>query len=333
MTPSAEFVTRAWKPGRLGMASRRTTSAPWVTAKTNSPSGPDETPTDWTPATRPRWRLKLAMLATLTRPTTTTWVVRRRRPRGARVRGARDEAGEARGEGVVADLGISSSLGAGAGDRLGLGGVEVRRQAERREARIGLGLGLVVAHDLDRDVGDGLGAGGRVGRDLGAGGGLGGGLDRGERGLAVDLAVAVGALAVAAASPSSASASVRLGVDGRGLGDGLGVGRRSRRSGDGLGLGRLGDGLGLGLDGLVGLAASARRRASARPAAAASGRRSRRPRGRLGHAPSKGGGSGRFSAIAAKRVGSSSTRRRSKNAAISVSNAATGPGPCRSRAR
>ena len=55
--------------------SRSETSAPWATAKTNSPSGPEETPTDWTPVARPRWRLKLAMEATLTRPTTTTWVV------------------------------------------------------------------------------------------------------------------------------------------------------------------------------------------------------------------------------------------------------------------
>src|SRR5688500_2366237 len=73
--PSPDPVTRAWKLGRLGIASRRTMSVVWWTAKRNSPSGPDETPTDLTPASRPRWRLKLAMLATLTRPVTTTCVV------------------------------------------------------------------------------------------------------------------------------------------------------------------------------------------------------------------------------------------------------------------
>ncbi len=41
--------------------------------------------------------------------------------------------------------------------------------------------------------------------------------------------------------------------------------------------------------------------------------------------PSKGGGSGRFSAIAAKRVGSDSTTRSSKKRAISVSNEPTWP--------
>ena len=41
--------------------------------------------------------------------------------------------------------------------------------------------------------------------------------------------------------------------------------------------------------------------------------------------PSKGGGSGRFSAIAANRVGSDSTMRSSKKRAISVSNAVTWP--------
>ena len=47
-TPSSVPVTRASKPGRVGIASPAGRSpAPWLTVKTNSPSGPDETPTDW----------------------------------------------------------------------------------------------------------------------------------------------------------------------------------------------------------------------------------------------------------------------------------------------
>ena len=238
----------------------------WLTVKTNSPSGPDETPTDWTPATRPRWRLKLAMLATLTRPTTTTWVCAALPAAPLPLAG--HEAGEPGGERVVADLrDLLVARRLGAGERLGLGGVVVRRQAERREARIALGLALalVVAHDLDRDVRDGLRAGCRVGGDLGAGGGLGRGLDRRERGLAVDLAVAVDAFAVAREALVGAGLAGGRGLvavrgDGLALADGVGRGVRLGLAGPGGGLDalvcrldraglgdrvRLGDGLGL----------------------------------------------------------------------------------------
>ena len=49
MPPSDSPVTRASKPGSAVIASRSETSAPWVTVKTNSPSGPEATPTGWTP--------------------------------------------------------------------------------------------------------------------------------------------------------------------------------------------------------------------------------------------------------------------------------------------
>ena len=104
----------------------RSTSASWLTVKTNSPSGPEVTPTDCTPATRPRWRLKPAMLATLTRPMTTTCVVR---VDSARRLARRHEAGEAGGERLVGDrrdlLALASSGAAG----LGLGGRAVSASA------------------------------------------------------------------------------------------------------------------------------------------------------------------------------------------------------------
>ena len=75
---------------------------------------------------------------------------------------ARDEPGEAGGEGVVADLGdLLASLAESAAWRgLGLGGVVVGRQAEGRDAEVVrlVGCGVVVgaADDLDGGVGHGF---------------------------------------------------------------------------------------------------------------------------------------------------------------------------------
>jgi len=84
---------------------------------------------------------------------------------------------------------------------------------------------IVAIGDLDRDVRDGLRAGGRVGGDLGAGGGLGRSLDGGERGLAVDLAVAVDTLAVAREALVGAGLAGGPGI-GAVLGDDIGRGIR-----------------------------------------------------------------------------------------------------------
>jgi hypothetical protein len=140
------------------------------------------------------------MLATLTSPTTTTWV------------------DFVSGEGVVADLsdllGLATRIGGLGGLRFG--GVVVGRQAECCDAKlIGIrGFPVANANDLDA-VGDGLCTGGRVRGDFGAGGGLGGSLDRGKGGLSVELE----------ALPDEARAIVGRGIAGLGLGiAGLGVG-------------------------------------------------------------------------------------------------------------
>ena len=73
--PAVSAVIRASNPGSAVIASARPRPASWLTVKTNSPSGPDATPMAEMPGTRPRLRLKVAMLATLTRPRTTTRVV------------------------------------------------------------------------------------------------------------------------------------------------------------------------------------------------------------------------------------------------------------------
>ncbi len=187
---------------------------------------------------------------------------------------------------------------------------------------------VVVAHDLDRDVGDRLGAGGGVGRDLGAGGGLGGGLDRGEGGLAVDLACRrprlrpsrrrrrrrcprpVRRRAAASAPPSTGSALSSVAASAVPAISSVSLVAVSA-SAVGVSTSAASVGLGDGLR-LVGDCLDGRFRLVDRGRPPRSGRRSV-------------GGSGRFSAIVAKRVGSSSASRRSKKAAISASNPATVP--------
>ena len=71
-------VMRGLEPGQRGDRGAEVEArCRGSTVNTNSPSGPDATPTPETPAVRLRPRLKVAMLATLTRPTTTTRVVTR----------------------------------------------------------------------------------------------------------------------------------------------------------------------------------------------------------------------------------------------------------------
>ena len=140
MTPSPVLVTRAWKPGRLGIMSRSDHVGAVSDREDELAVEAGETPTDWTPAARPRWRLKLAMDATLTRPTTTTWVVVEGPNSRAWRSGYRTPSGtgaEALREGILADVGDLFLLGDGAGGRFGLGGVEAGL-TERLEARIGL---------------------------------------------------------------------------------------------------------------------------------------------------------------------------------------------------
>ena len=132
-TPSSA-VTRAWKLGRPGMASRRATSAAWVTAKTNSPSGPDETPTDWTPGEAAEMALEAgdagdADEADRRRPG--SLVSARRSPcRPCRGRGRRvaRRARRRRSSGSPRRLDSSSVDGGG----LGLGGREVRASGRAR---------------------------------------------------------------------------------------------------------------------------------------------------------------------------------------------------------
>ena len=130
-------VTRAAKPGHGRDGVRNETSGRWVTLNTNSPSGPEATATPVTPDRRPRWRLKLAMLATDTRPDTTTWVVRGS-PSALASSGAREQVREAVGVGLLEPAGVDARVERGLGlgvERAVLGAVAPDDAARRRSPR------------------------------------------------------------------------------------------------------------------------------------------------------------------------------------------------------
>ena len=268
-----------------------------MTAKTNSPSGPDDTPTDCTPATRDRWRLKPAMLATLTRPVTTTRVVTAL-PVVSRPAPGRPGAPRARHRRCT---GISSSLDSSFGSEAAASASAAAKsgvEPERREARIGV-VGRVVVDHAGQVAFDGR----RLGR------GRDGGVRRSRLGDRLGRRRPRGS-PDAAVSGCSVSATAS-----GGLGDRLGgrldrVARRRPRSAA----------TGSGSTAGVSTAGSCTRRRSAL--------------GRL--ASSNGGGSGRVSAIEAKRVGSSSASRRSKNVGhlgLEGGDARTGRARCAPRCR
>ena len=130
-------------------------SEPWPTVKMNSPSGPDDTPTFLTPGRRPTWRLNVAMLATLTSPTTTTWVD----SIGAGLAGA--SSGGAAGSGAGAEGSAAGADADGAGTGIGIDSHDLltaRPQVCRDAAAFALIEGWRIGH-----------LGGHAGEDRGVG--------------------------------------------------------------------------------------------------------------------------------------------------------------------
>ena len=203
---------RPWLRSRGGSGWRRgaTTSSPWLTVKRNSPSGPDETPTDWTPARRPRWRLKLAMRATLTRPDHDDGGGLGRGGGTVLVIGVRGhESGKTRGERVVGDdrdlLALAGGIGGCRG--LGLGCREVSREAEGSEP--GRRRPSAAVSTEASASGGGL----RLGDGFGLGGGSVGSVTvsvgevvRGVRGPLLDGARRLPRVSCATSAPTSGSA-------------------------------------------------------------------------------------------------------------------------------
>ena len=287
----------------------------WLTAKRNSPSGPDETPTDWTPGEAAEMALEAGDAGDADEPDDDD--LGRLRLGERRLVGAlaRDEPGEAGGERVVADLRDLLAVAAAGVGRAAASASAASKSGDRPRAATRGSSGSSLSSSWWPMISIAMSATASA---------------RAAASVATSALAAASAAAWIAANAASRSSSKSL-VDGarprrrssrRRLG-GLGVGldrlgrpRRSRRVSTRLVDGRLG--LGGRLVGRLGSTVSTASATSATASAvssvvsvatASAGSATTYVASNMS---SNGGGSGRFSAIVAKWVGSSSARRRSK---------------------